>query len=301
MNVLSLFDGIGCGLQALKNIGIIPDIYYRSEIDKYADKIFWENHKDVNVVDLGDVKNIKKEDIKHSIDLLMGGSPCQNFSFAGKQQGMVTKEKIEIFSLNHYLELKEKGFQFEGQSYLFWEYVRILKEIKPKYFLLENVVMAKKWQNIITNVLQTEPILLDSGYFSAQRRKRLYWTNIPVSLEKIPKNYEKYKLKDVLDKNEEWKPLAPFAYKKFGKINYERFNWVNNLKSNTLTTNRTHTTNYLLNDTKNKMRLLTRREWERLQTLPEGYTDCVPVTYACKCIGNGWNVKTIEFLLKNLK
>ena len=100
---------------------------------------------------------------------------CQSFSFAGKRNGMSTKDNLEILSLEHYLELKEEKFEFEGQSYLFWEYMRILKELKPKYFLLENVKMSKKWEKILSNAIGVEPIMINSALLTAQNRKRLYW------------------------------------------------------------------------------------------------------------------------------
>jgi len=299
MNILSLFDGVGCGLVALKNLGIDVNTYYRSEIDENANKVFNYNHSDINTIELGDVKNIKIENIHNNIDLLMGGSPCQNFSFIGNRKGMVTKENIEITSLEQYLELKNKNFIFEGQSFLFWEYIRILKEAKPKWFLLENVVMAKKWSKIITNTLKVEPILIDSALFSAQRRKRLYWTNIHI--KELPKD-NNILLKNVLDFSIKFQPLKPFVFKTFGnKKRIDTMNWVENEKANTLTTNRSHTTQYLLNKDKTKMRLLSRLEYERLQTLPEDYTKILPITKACKAIGNGWNIKTIEHIFQALK
>jgi DNA (cytosine-5)-methyltransferase 3A len=138
MNVLSLFDGCSCGQQALERANIKVNNYFASEIDKYAIKVTMANYP--NTIQLGSVVDIKGADLP-KIDLLIGGSPCQSFSFAGKRKGMSTKCNQEILTLEQYLELKEDGFQFEGQSYLFWEYVRILNEVKPKYFLLENVLV----------------------------------------------------------------------------------------------------------------------------------------------------------------
>jgi DNA (cytosine-5)-methyltransferase 3A len=111
---------------------------------------------------------------------------------------MSTKDKYEIVSLEQYLELKEKGYEFDGQSYLFWEYVRLLNEVKPKYFLLENVKMLKKWENIISNVLGVKPIEINSTLISAQNRRRLYWTNIPNVQQPIDKGIT---LKDIIVDN----------------------------------------------------------------------------------------------------
>jgi site-specific DNA-cytosine methylase len=106
------------------------------------------------------------------------GSPCQSFSFAGKRKGMSTKCETEILTLEHYLELKAEGYEFEGQSYLFWEYMRLLNEVKPKYFLLENVMMGEKWEKILSKAIGVKPIEINSALVSAQNRRRLYWTNI---------------------------------------------------------------------------------------------------------------------------
>jgi len=175
MNVLSLFDGCSCGQQALERSNIKVNNYFASEIDKYAIKVTMANYP--NTIQLGSVVDVKGADLP-KIDLLIGGSPCQSFSFAGKRKGMATKCNQEILTLEQYLELKEDGFQFEGQSYLFWEYVRILNEVKPKYFLLENVLMEEKWSKIITKTLGVHQIEINSNLLSAQNRRRLYWTNI---------------------------------------------------------------------------------------------------------------------------
>jgi len=152
-NALSLFDGMSCGQIALKKLGIKIGNYYASEIDKYAMQITKKNFPETKFI--GDVRSVKGKDYK-DIDLLLGGSPCQGFSLAGKQ------------------------LNFEDpRSKLFFEYVRILKEVKPKYFLLENVKMKKEYQDIITEYLGVEPIKINSSLLSAQNRERLYWTNIP--------------------------------------------------------------------------------------------------------------------------
>ena len=175
MNVLSLFDGMSCGQQALERAGIKVDNYFASEIDKYAIQVTMENYP--NTKQLGSVVNVNGYSLP-KIDILIGGSPCQSFSFAGKRKGMSTKDEQEILTLEHYLELKSEGFEFEGQSYLFWEYMRLLNEVKPKYFLLENVMMGEKWEKILSKAIGVKPIMINSALVSAQNRQRLYWTNI---------------------------------------------------------------------------------------------------------------------------
>jgi len=153
MNVLSLFDGMSCGQIALDQLGIKVDNYYAAEIHKYAIEIAKKNYP--NTIHLGDVTKIKGSDLPQ-IDLLIGGSPCQGFSFAGKQLNFD-----------------------DPRSALFFEFVRLLKECNPKYFLLENVRMKKEYQDVITEHLGVEPITINSALVSAQNRVRLYWTNIP--------------------------------------------------------------------------------------------------------------------------
>lgn len=181
MNVLSLFDGCSGGQQALDRLGMKVDNYYASEIDKYAIQVTMANYP--NTIQLGSVVDVDVSKLP-KIDLLCGGSPCQSFSFAGKRKGMSTKDNIEILTLEHYLELRSQNFEFEGQSYLFWEYMRILSDIKkvnPNVkFLLENVMMGEKWQRILTQAIGINPIEINSALISAQNRRRLYWTNIGV-------------------------------------------------------------------------------------------------------------------------
>lgn len=175
MNVLSLFDGMSCGQQALERVGIKVDNYFASEIDKYAITVTMANYP--NTKQLGSVTQVDGYSLP-KIDILIGGSPCQSFSFAGKRKGMSTKDEQEILTLEHYLELKIQEYEFEGQSYLFWEYMRLLNEVKPKYFLLENVMMGEKWEKILSKAIGVNPIMINSSLVSAQNRQRLYWTNI---------------------------------------------------------------------------------------------------------------------------
>lgn len=179
MNVLSLFDGMSCGQIALKQLGVTPDKYYASEIDKFA--IGQTQLNFPNTIQLGNVVDVDVSKLDR-IDLLIGGSPCQSFSFAGKRAGMSTKSNEEIYTLSRYLELKKEGFEFEGQSYLFWEYMRILNDIR-KYnpdvkFLLENVEMGNKWERVLSEAIGVFGVHINSALVSAQNRKRIYWTNI---------------------------------------------------------------------------------------------------------------------------
>jgi len=169
MKVLSLFDGMSCGQYTLNKLGIPIEKYYASEIDKYAITIAKKNFP--NTIHLGDVKDI--DDLDDDIDLLLGGSPCQSFSFAGNQLNFD-----------------------DPRGKLFFEFVRLKDKLKPKYFLLENVKMKKEYQDIITEYLGVEPIQLNSKYFSAQNRVRLYWTNIPIEMNYTDKGLV---LQDILE------------------------------------------------------------------------------------------------------
>lgn len=195
IRVLSLFDGMSCGQLALQKLGIEVDTYYASEIDKYAIQVAKENFP--KTIHVGDVCQLKSEDYK-DIDLILAGSPCQGFSFAGKQLAFD-----------------------DPRSALFFEFVRLLKEIKPKYFLLENVRMKQQFQDVITDQVSAcypdyqgndlfdskiKPILINSALLSAQNRLRLYWTNIP-NIEQ-PKD-KGIVLKDILIAEEEWQEEVP--------------------------------------------------------------------------------------------
>ena len=168
MKVLSLFDGMSCGQQALHELGIPVSEYYASEIDKYAIAVAKENYPDT--IHVGDITQLDPKDFQ-DIDLVLAGSPCQGFSFAGKQLAFD-----------------------DPRSALFFEFIRLLKAIKPKYFLLENVRMKQQYIDVITQQVsecypdhegndlfdsKIEPILINSALLSAQSRQRLYWTNIP--------------------------------------------------------------------------------------------------------------------------
>lgn len=179
MNVLSLFDGMSCGRITLSELGIPVEKYYASEVDKFAIKATMQNFPDT--IQLGDVRELEVSRLD-KIDLIIGGSPCTNLSMSGKRKGLSTKEGMEVLDLQTYLELKENGFEFEGQSYLFWEYIRIYHELiergdNPKFFL-ENVEMGKKWESVFNETMGRKGIHINSALVSAQNRRRIYWTDI---------------------------------------------------------------------------------------------------------------------------
>ena len=163
INVLSLFDGMSCGQMALERAGIEVENYFASEIDKYAISVTQKNYP--NTKQLGSVLNVKASDLPN-IDFLIGGSPCKDLSIANKEQ---------------------KGLN-GNQSQLFYEYVRLLKELKPKYFLLENVVPIGNWKQVMDEHIGIEGIQINSSLFVPQNRKRIYWTNIPFEMP-IQKEY----------------------------------------------------------------------------------------------------------------
>jgi site-specific DNA-cytosine methylase len=258
MNILSLFDGIGCGYEALKKIGINIEKYYASEINKYAISISKKKHP--NIIHLGDIHNFNNWNIERP-DLIIGGSPCQGFSFAGKQ-------------LN---------FQDE-RSKLFFKFVDILKFYKPKYFLLENVKMKKEYRDIISKYLEVEPIEINSSLVSAQNRKRLYWTNIPNVTQ--PKDRKIY-LKDILESGVVDRDKSYCI-----DANY--------FKGTNLNLYFDKHRRQIVFDKSDIIRKLTPVECERLQTLPDDYTKGISNTQRYKCLGNGWTVDVIVEILKNI-
>ena len=238
LNILSLFDGMSCGQQALERAGITVDNYFASEIDRYAMQVTMANYPDTK--QLGSVVNVNGSDLP-KIDLLIGGSPCQSFSFAGKRKGMATKCETEILTLNHYLELKADGYEFEGQSYLFWEFMRLLNQCKPKYFLLENVEMGEKWEKVLSKAIGVNGIHINSALVSAQNRKRIYWTNIGmqpgglfgdlVSIIRKPKD-KGILLKDVLESDADEKyflsnKMIDYLNSRKGNYNNGKINYKN--------------------------------------------------------------------------
>lgn len=280
MNVLSLFDGMSCGQIALERAGVDVDNYYASEVDQYAISIANKNYP--NTKQIGDVTKVSSAQLP-VIDLLIGGSPCQGFSFAGK------------------------GLNFEDpRSKLFFEYVRLLKELNPTYFLLENVKMKKEYQNVISDQLGVQPIEINSSLVSGQNRKRLYWTNIPNITQPGDKkigwgDIRQFDASDNFyysEKGLRW--IDRHSQRKNKKLSI----WKDDEKCQMIEAS--HYKNYSsqrffgINDTKG-LRYITPLECERAQTLPGNYTDGVSNTQRYKMIGNGWTVDIIAHIFKNIK
>lgn len=285
MNVLSVFDGMSCARLALQKARIAVKRYYASEIDKAAIKVTQNNFPDT--IQIGDVTAVGAAKLK-KIDLFLGGSPCQGFSRAGDL-----------------LNFKDP------RSKLFFEYVRILDEIRHKNksvkFLLENVNMRKEWRDIITEILEVEPILINSALVSAQNRRRLYWTNIPFIGQPKERGIV---LDDIIDHTRPVKYLSPIALtgmerrkKKYLARGAGHGHVIADLngKSGTLLARYYKDGREILIDDGHGIRMLTPVECERLQTLPDNYTAGVSNTQRYKMIGNGWNVATITHILKGLK
>lgn len=307
MNVLSLFDGMSCGQIALYELGMYPDKYYACEIDKFA--IAQTNLNFPDTIMLGDVTKLDVSKLE-KIDLLIGGSPCQSFSFAGKMEGMSTEDNEEITTLERYLELKEKGFKFAGQSYLFWEYVRILEEVRKVnpnvLFLLENVRMLSKWEDVINRALGVKGVHINSSLVSAQIRKRIYWTNIAdipqpedkgmflrdILQSEVP---EKYYLSDKLITY-----LNGHAAKMGSKIRIRGDDDKSNCVTVSGLANR-NLTSCFIEGPKRRLRRITPTEAARLQTIPDWYKWNCSDTQQYRMLGNGWTVAVIYHILSFIK
>ena len=321
MNVLSLFDGMSCGMIALDRLGIKVDKYYASEIDKYAMQVSAANYPEI--IQVGDITKLDLSTLP-KIDLVMGGSPCQGFSFAGKQLAFD-----------------------DPRSALFFEFVKCVKELNPKYFLLENVKMKKKYLDIISEYMGVEPIFINSSLVSAQSRQRYYWTNIPnVSVPEdrglvlrdiledgfdterdkshcLDANYYKgSSVENYLKKSRrqmvfDVRAMTEVRTPEANQIRYEHKrrtgkDWsprhMRHLverpdeKMNTLTS--ALTKQHILQITKDQesyWRKLTPLECERLQTVPDNYTNHVSNTQRYKMLGNGWTIEVIAHILKNME
>lgn len=299
MNILSLFDGMSCGRIALDRAGIDVDNYYASELDKYAIKVSQANWPEN--IQLGDVTKWREWDINwSSIDLLIGGSPCQGFSFAGKQ-----------LAFN------------DPRSALFFEYLNILSCIKNENpnikFMLENVKMKQDYLDVINEKLGVKPILINSSLVSAQNRPRYYWGNFRINQ---PKNRDTY-LSSVLESgvaesvgevcfNDRVKGVtenergyryhqgdsAKSGISELGRILKSKAKF-----TDALTTS--HQPKLAINNNVHRLRYrkLTVTECERLQTVADGYTQNKGVSdsQCYKMLGNGWTVEVIAHIFKGLK
>ena len=283
MNVLSLFDGMSCGQLALKRAGIHYNNYFASEIKNIAIKVTKQNFP--NTIHVGDVTKLDLSTLP-KIDLLIGGSPCQDFSV-----------------------LKTQGKGLEGdKSKLFYEYLRILKQTQPKYFLLENVRMKKQSELQLNEYLGVKGLHINSDLVSYQKRPRIYWTNIPNVL--IPKdrninfqdfketNYEeckKYKVNKTPHRIKMWNEGKGFEG--LGTCQ----NITNSKKVFCLTRKQDRSPNSGLIEFEEFCRFLTRQELEQAQTVPVGYTDCVSYNQAQDLLGDGWTVDVIAHLFQGLR
>jgi DNA-cytosine methyltransferase len=307
MIVLSLFDGMSCGQIALNRAGIKYKKYYASEIDKHAISVTQKNYPET--IQLGSIEDWKGWEIEKP-DLIIGGSPCQGFSFAGKQ-----------------LNFKDP------RSRLFFTFVDVLRHYEPKYFLLENVKMKREHEDVITKILNVEPVEINSALVSAQNRKRLYWSNIYGI--KQPEN-RNILLGDILEtqdvgciknrgeiilKDEKSQCLDANYFKGVDnhgqrtvifKKNYAQWDisgkghgsqdqgaYYENGKHAALANARAETKTKVI--TRDSIRKLTPIECERLQTVPDNYTDCVSKTQRYKMLGNGWTVDVIAHIFKFMK
>ena len=293
MRILSLFDGISCGRIALERNGIEVDKYYASEIDKYAIQVTQKNYP--NTIQVGDVAKLSYEngileteytmqDVGR-IDLVIGGSPCQSLSIVQSQ----TRQNLD------------------GKSKLFYEYIRVLEETKPRYFLFENVAsMNNESKQVISSLLGVEPIFINSNCFVAQDRPRLYWTNIPVDMDGLQET--SLCLNDILEKQVDEKYFYSCEYDFHGldksvcatlhMKGHDILKRVNSpyFKSHTLTTCGGGNTQKKVMDN-GRPRKLTPLEYERLQGLPDNYTAAVSNTARYTAIGNGWTVDVIAHIL----
>lgn len=283
MNILSLFDGMSCGQIALNKLGIKYDNYFASEIDKYAIKVTQKNYP--NTIQIGSVVDVKGKYLP-KIDLLIGGSPCQGFSISGNK------------------------LNFEDErSKLFFEFVRLLEEVKPKYFLLENVgSMDSEIRDKISYILGYKPLHINSSLITAQHRNRYYWTNITQS-DIIKK--EIY-FKDILETDVDskyyysekvLKRLDLTDIVRAGKAGY-KCKGVEVEKCPPIVARHykgMQSQHYPVIKENDGYRKLTPTECEALQTVPKNYTDCVSDTQRYKMLGNGWTVDVIAHIFKSLK
>lgn len=293
MNILSVCDGMSCGRLAADKAGLPINNYFASEIDPYAIKVSNDNFPDN--VQLGDLKRYKEWDLP-KIDLMIAGTPCQDLTRIKSKDG--------------------KGL-FGEKSKLFFEYVKALKLYNPEYFLLENVVMNKDSNEIITSILEVEPVQINSSHFSAQDRPRMYWTNIPFDKE-LPVNDSIFK--DVMENNVDEKYFLSDEFENFygtekRMVGTLQPKYPNGKMKYTETTSRVYNPDFKMACLTavsgggqhkkvldiGRPRKLTEVEYERLQNVPDDYTKSVSPSQRYKMLGNGFTVDVIAHILKGLK
>ena len=337
--VLSLLDGIGGAYLALNKAGIKVKKYYASEIDKHA--IHQSQINFPGIKHLGDIRRITKDNLPSRIDLVIGGSPCQSFIFTGSHEGESGMEELEITTLNDYLSLKNEGFNFKSENCLFWEFVRVLEEVKKNNpdvkFLLENVGVGKKWEDVITAAIGTKPYRINSKRVSGQNRKRLYWTNIceviiwdvykdnahplyeyledePVEkdcflpIESVEKILDRMDVKSVPKTIPlgVWLPYDDYNHKFpkcITKIGTVRQTFGNKAPANGYKLIRERVTGAIeFKDAKNvDIRILTPTECANLQTIPKNYQWDVSDRQMYKLLGNTWTVDVVAKIVGYLK
>jgi len=271
---LSLFDGMGCFRETLKQLGIKVHRYYASEIERKAIKVAMKNHPDI--IQLGDINNWREWNIDWSkIRFIAAGSPCQGVSLAGKRKGL--------------------GDPRSGLFFVFVEIYKHAKQFNPDVkFLLENVTMNKVDRNTITELLGVQPIVINSSLVSAQNRKRWYWTNIPNVT--VPE-----------DRGITLDSIIPGAIgcgtngrhiKGSGKKWTQVFSMRKDGKANCVTCGTGNTGKYIIGNTQYNYNI---ELIEKLQTLPVGYTDVPGLSKTAKyeMIGNGWTIEVIKHILKD--
>lgn len=280
MKILSLFDGISCGRVALQRANISVEKYYASEIKEIAIKCSKDNWGDIEYI--GDVTKVTK-DMVGEIDLLIGGSPCQNFSSIGNGLGLEGEE-----------------------SKLFFEYLRLLKEVKPKYFILENVKMSKVNKKKLDDMLGVVGIDINSSLLSFQNRPRTYWTNIPNIEQPKDKDIDFQDFKGIGDLEQSRVNKTPSREKMWNNgVGYEGLGTCDNItnknKCRCLTRKQDRSPNSGLIEYNGFCRFLTQNEMELAQTLPIGYTKSLSYNQAQDVLGDGWTVDVIAHILSFIK
>ncbi len=328
--VVSLFDGLSGGRIAFDRVDHIEVLrYYSSEVDKYAIQVADKNYPQDIPYRLGDITKVDGRKLLKEIRaefgeikiIMIGGSPCQGFSMAGKLKGSSSACGIDVTSLSQYLHLKRENFDFSGQSYLFWEFVRLKKEIKPDYFMLENVKVNAKWIQMFNSEMAVKPHRINSKLVSPALRDRYYWTNIPnvtipadkgmLLKEILEDGVETYKDKayaltlanhsgNVRDFFTKSQSNIVFFKDDNGRITVKD-NFAYFVLHKSKNPEKVHKIKCRLKDGTYSHRQLTVCESEKAMNLPVGYTSVVSATQAKNMIGNGWTIDVPAHIFRSIK